>query len=89
MANFDPTKPWAVAQGTAFSRQLGWDDQTAAHGNGVHAPGLLISQTIQPIYGSGAGIWIEETASSPGLQTYFADGMWGVGGRKQELSIPP
>ena len=91
MANFDPTKPWYVAQDTAFSRQLGWDDQTATHGSGVHAPGLLISQTIQPLYGQGAGIWIEETASSPGLQTYFADGMWGFGGetRSQYSTTDP
>lgn len=83
-ANFDPSKPWYVAQGTIFSRQLGWDEGArAVHGNGTHDPGTLVPAVLEPIYGPNARIWIEEINSSPGLETYFADGMYGVGGEKK------
>ena len=77
--SYDPTKPWnAVNGGVAISRQLGWDDNTALHGSGITVPGSLPYQ-VQAAY-PGASIWIERISQSPGLETYFADGMFGVGG---------
>ena len=76
---YDPTKPWnAVNGGVAISRQLGWDDNTALHGNGITVPGSILYQ-VNAAY-PGGSIWIELTSKSPGLETYFADGMFGVGG---------
>jgi hypothetical protein len=76
-ANFEPGKPWSVAQGTAFSRQFGWNDPNRVN---WYTPGPMISN-IKTLYNDpGAGIWIEETASSPGLNSYYADGFFGVGG---------
>lgn len=78
--SYDPAKPWsAVNSGVAVSRQLGWDDNTALHGAGITVPGNLLNQ-IRAAYGDTASIWIEQTSKSPGLETYFADGMFGVGG---------
>ena len=76
---YDPTKPWnAVNGGVAISRQLGWDDNTALHGSGITVPGSILYQ-VNAAY-PGGSIWIELTSKSPGLETYFADGMFGVGG---------
>jgi hypothetical protein len=76
---YDPTKPWsAINGGVAISRQLGWDDNTALHGAGITVPGSIL-YTIQAAY-PGGSIWIERISQSPGLETYFADGMFGVGG---------
>jgi len=76
---YDPTKPWsAINSGVAISRQLGWDDNTALHGSGITVPGSL-PYLIQSAY-PGNSIWIERISQSPGLETYFADGMFGVGG---------
>ena len=77
--SYDPSKPWSVVNGgVAISRQLGWDDNTALHGSGITIPGSLPYQ-IQAAY-PGGSIWIERVSQSPGLETYFADGMFGVGG---------
>ncbi len=77
---YDPAKPWSVINGgVAISRQLGWDDPTALHGNGITPTGQLVID-IATTYGPTAAIWIERISQSPGLETYFADGMWGVGG---------
>ena len=62
-----------------LSRQLGWDDPTALHGAGITVTGGLVNQ-ILTTYGSTASIWIELVSKTPGLETYFADGMFGVGG---------
>jgi beta-lactam-binding protein with PASTA domain len=87
--SYDPAKPWNVLNGgVAISRQLGWDDPTAAHGNGITPTGQLVID-IANRYGPDAGIWIECTAKSPGLETYFADGMWGVGGTGNAASGTP
>lgn len=87
--SYDPSKPWSVLNnGAAISRQLGWDDNTALHGNGITVPGNLLNQ-VHATYGSSAGIWIECTAKSPGLETYFADGMFGVGGTGNGASGTP
>jgi hypothetical protein len=86
--SYDPTKPWSVLNsGVAISRQLGWDDSTALHGNGITVPGSILYQ-IQAAY-PGAGIWIERVSQSPGLETYFADGMYGVGGTGSGTSGTP
>jgi len=77
---YDPTKPWGhLSSGVYLSRQLGWDDNTALHGTGLTVIGGLINQ-ITAAYGAGAGIWIELISKTPGLETYFTDGMFGVGG---------
>jgi hypothetical protein len=76
---YDPTKPWSTLNGgVAISRQLGWDDATALHGSGITIPGSIL-YAIQTAY-PGNNIWIELVSKSPGLETYFADGMFGVGG---------
>ena len=76
---YDPSKPWSILNGgVAISRQLGWDDSTALHGSGISIPGSILYQ-LQTAF-PGAGIWIERLSQSPGLETYFADGMFGVGG---------
>jgi len=76
---YDPTKPWsAINGGVAISRQLGWDDSSALHGSGLTLPGSLPYQ-VQAMY-PGGSIWIERVSQSHGLETYFADGMFGVGG---------
>ena len=76
---YDPTKPWSsINGGVAISRQLGWDDATALHGAGITIPGSIL-YNIQAAY-PGGSIWIERVSQSPGLETYFADGMFGVGG---------
>jgi len=64
---FDPSQPWGVLNGTAFSRQLGWNP-----GTGMNAA------AVQAAFGSGAGIWIQEISSSAGLETYLAVGKFGV-----------
>ena len=87
--SYEPGKPWSILNGgVALSRQLGWDDPTAPHGNGIHVTGQVIPQ-VQSLYGADAGIWIECTSKSPGLETYFADGMYGVGGTGNSASGTP
>jgi hypothetical protein len=86
--SYDPTKPWGVLNGgVAISRQLGWDDSTALHGNGITVPGSILYQ-VQTAY-PGSGIWIERVSQSPGLETYYADGMFGVGGTGNSASGTP
>jgi len=86
---YDPSKPWNVLNsGVAISRQLGWDDATALHGNGITIVGGLINQ-VKAAYGATAEIWIELISQSPGLETYFADGMYGVGGTGSGASGTP
>lgn len=64
---YDPTQPWSVLNGTAYSRQLGWNDPT----------GAILSQ-VQTAYGSSAGIWISLVSETAGLQSYLAVGKYGV-----------
>ncbi|CAG1006279.1 hypothetical protein MYXO_03459 [Myxococcaceae bacterium] len=71
-ASFDPTKPWSVLQGKAWSRQLGW-----WAGSGTGAPAALAA-AVEAAYGVGAGIWIELVSQSEGLETYLAIGKYGV-----------
>jgi beta-lactam-binding protein with PASTA domain len=87
--SYDQAKPWSILNGgMAISRQLGWDDPTAAHGNGITPTGQLVID-IANKYGPDAGIWIERISQSSGLETYFADGMWGVGGTGNAASGTP
>jgi hypothetical protein len=64
---YDPSQPWSVLNGTAYSRRLGWNP----------ASGFSLS-LIQGIYGTNAGIWIESVSQSAGLNTYQAVGKYGV-----------
>ena len=85
---YDPTKPWsAINGGVTISRQLGWDDSTALHGAGITVPGSIL-YNVQAAY-PGGNIWIELISKSPGLETYFADGMFGVGGTGSGTSGSP
>jgi hypothetical protein len=87
--SYDPATPWGIlSSGVAISRQLGWDDSTALHGNGITVPGNILNQ-VRAAYGPSAGIWIECTDRSPGLESYFADGMFGVGGTGNGASGTP
>jgi beta-lactam-binding protein with PASTA domain len=87
--SYEPGKPWSILNGgMALSRQLGWDDPTALHGNGITPTGQIVID-IANRYGADAGIWIELITQSPGLETYFADGMWGVGGTGNAASGTP
>jgi beta-lactam-binding protein with PASTA domain len=75
---FDPTRIWSALNGTAFSRQLGWNDPNYDY---VLPPDTSPTSVLFPIhelYGPGACIWIESLSKSPGLNTYLAVGMWGV-----------
>jgi hypothetical protein len=76
LGTFDPTQPYAVLNGTQFSRRLGWDD---ANRIGNTDPALLINNLIQTTYGSGASIWIDCLSKSAGLDSYLAVGMNGMG----------
>jgi hypothetical protein len=65
--SFDPSQPWSVLNGTAFSRRLGWNPGSST-----------LSTDIQATYGTGTGIWIELISASAGLETYQAVGKYGV-----------
>ena len=67
LGTYDPTQPWSVLNGTAYSRRLGWNPASTSLLDQVHAT-----------YGSGAGIWIESLSKSPGLESYLAIGSYGV-----------
>jgi hypothetical protein len=71
---YDPTKPWGVLNGTAYSRRLGWDDPNRKSTD----PSLLILNLITNFYGPQAGLWIDCMSRSPGLNAYLAIGKFGV-----------
>ena len=75
LGTYDPTQPYAVLNGTQYSRRLGWDDANKNSGD----PALLINNLIQTTYGAGAGIWIDCLSKSAGLESYLAVGMNGMG----------
>jgi DNA-binding NarL/FixJ family response regulator len=70
-ANFDPSKPWSVLNGTVFSRRLGWYDPVSTSATNV------LSQ-VQAVYGSGASVWISCLSKSDGLESYLAVGKFDV-----------
>lgn len=76
LGTYDPTQPYAVLNGTQYSRRLGWDD---ANRMGNTDPSLLINNLIQATYGAGASIWIDCLSKSTGLESYLAVGMNGMG----------
>jgi hypothetical protein len=68
---FDPSKPWAVLNGTAFNRQLGWYDSQNDDFYGVYRNPADYGLN-QPALPEADSIWIEVLpGSSPELQTYF------------------
>ena len=71
---YDPTKPWSVLNGTAFSRRLGWDDANRRNSD----VSLHILNQITNAYGVNAGIWIEDVSHSLGFNSYLAVGKYGV-----------
>jgi hypothetical protein len=64
---YDPTQPWSVLNGTAYSRQLGWNPASST-----------ILNDVQTAYGSGASLWIGLVSETAGLQSYKAVGKYGV-----------
>lgn len=76
LGTYDPTQPYAVLNGTQYSRRLGWDD---ANRIGNTDPSLLINNLIQATYGAGASLWIDCLTKSTGLESYLAVGSNGMG----------
>lgn len=83
-AGFDSAQPWAVLNGTAFSRRLGWDDPNKNSAD----PALLINNLIQATYGPGASIWIDCLSKSAGLESYLAIGKYGINANNS-LTLDP
>lgn len=73
---YDPLQPYAVLNGTEYSRRLGWDD---ANRIGNTDPSLLINNRVHATYGESASIWIDCLSKSAGLESYLAVGMNGMG----------
>ena len=71
---YDPSKPWGVLNGTAYSRRLGWDDPNRRNADAS----LLIANLLSNAYGPEASIWIDCVSRSPGLEAYLAIGKFGV-----------
>ena len=63
---FDPARSYAVLNGTAYSRLLGWYDQGTTGANGDSFYNTYSSQLHGTNY-----VWIEKTGGSPELKTYF------------------
>jgi hypothetical protein len=63
---FDPAQPYAVLNGTAYSRVLGWYDQGTTGANGDNFYDTYAAQ----LHGTNF-VWIERTGGSPELKTYF------------------
>jgi len=64
---FDPAQPYAVLNGTAYSRVLGWYDQGTTGANGDDFYDTYAAQL------NGNYVWIEKTGGSPELKTYFVN----------------
>lgn len=78
IASFDPVQPWAILNGTAFSRTLGWNDPGYQYTDiPANDPSSIIYK-IKSIYGPDADIWIESLNRPSCLDSYLAVGMWGV-----------
>jgi hypothetical protein len=65
VVTFDPAQPYAVLNGTAYSRVLGWYDQGTTGANGDDFYDTYAAQL------NGNSVWIEKTSGSPELKTYF------------------
>ena len=65
VVTFDPAQPYAVLNGTAYSRVLGWYDQGTTGANGDDFYATYAAQL------NGNYVWIEKINGSPELKTYF------------------
>ena len=65
VVTFDPAQPYAVLNGTAYSRVLGWYDQGTTGANGDDFYDTYAAQL------NGNYVWIEKTGGSPEMKTYF------------------
>ena len=65
VVTFDPAQPYAVLNGTAYSRVLGWYDQGTTGANGDDFYATYAAQL------NGNHVWIEKIGGSPELKTYF------------------
>jgi hypothetical protein len=65
VVTFDPAQPYAVLNGTAYSRVLGWYDQGTTGANGDDFYDTYAAQL------NGNSVWIEKTDGSPELKTYL------------------
>ena len=63
---FDPAQPYAVLNGTAYSRVYGWYDQGTTGFNGDDFYETYTNQ----LHGTNF-VWIEKLGGSPQLKTYF------------------
>lgn len=63
---FDPAQPYAVLNGTAYSRVYGWYDQGTTGFNGDDFYDTYTNQ----LHGTNF-VWIEKLGGSPELKTYF------------------
>jgi hypothetical protein len=64
---FDPAQAYAVLNGTAYSRVLGWYDQGTTGANGDDFYDTYAAQL------NGNYVWIEKSGGSPELKTYFVN----------------
>lgn len=64
--SFDPAQPYAVLNGTAYSRVYGWYDQGTTGFNGDNFYDTYTNQ----LHGTNF-VWIEHLGGSPELKTYF------------------
>ena len=64
VVTFDPAQPYAVLNGTAYSRVLGWYDQGTTGANGDDFYDTYAAQL------NGNHLWIEKTGGSPELKAY-------------------
>jgi hypothetical protein len=62
--SFDPAARWAVLNGTAYSRVLGWYDEGTTGANGDNFYDTYAREL------AGNYLWIEKTGGSPELKTY-------------------
>jgi hypothetical protein len=62
--SFDPAERWAVLNGTAYSRVLGWYDEGTTGANGDNFYDTYAREL------AGHYVWIEKTGGSPELKTY-------------------
>jgi hypothetical protein len=67
VVSFDPTQPYVVLNGTAYSRVLGWNDPGTTGANGDDFYATYAAQLL------GNSVWIERIGGSPELKTYFVD----------------
>lgn len=63
---FDPAQPYAVLNGTAYSRVYGWYDQGTTGFNGDNFYDTYTNQLQGTNF-----VWIEKLSGSPELKTYF------------------